>query len=307
MSQVSSAICTTDLRKEYGAKVAVESLTLAVEPGEIFGFLGPNGAGKTTSVKMLLGLVRPTSGEALILGTPVQDPRCRQKIGFLPEDFRFHDWLSGVELLELHARLLGMSKEDRATQIPELLEMVGLADAAQRTLSTYSKGMQQRIGLAQALLNEPKVVFLDEPTSGLDPLGRRLVRRILARLREQGVTVFLNSHFLSEVEITCTRVAFVSGGRVRLITDPHAYRDGLLSVRLRVGSIDDGLVRGLAQWSKQVHVSENSRTLSLQLPNESALPEIARWIAGRGTDLYEISPQALSLEELFVQVVEDRS
>ena len=304
MSHLTSAIQTSGLRKEYGAKVAVESLSLTVEPGEIFGFLGPNGAGKTTSVKMLLGLVRPTAGEGYILGTPIGDPMSRQDIGFLPEDFRFHDWLRGRELLELHARLLNVSNEDRARRIPELLELVGLTEAADRPLSTYSKGMQQRIGLAQALLNEPKVIFLHEPTSGLDPLGRRMVRRILSRLRDQGATVFLNSHFLSEVEITCTRVAFVSEGRVRLVTDPREYRDGLLSVRLRVGKIDDGLVEGLRRWSGRVEVSQSSATLSLQLTDESVLPEIARWITGRGTDLYEISPQALSLEELFVKIVE---
>jgi ABC-2 type transport system ATP-binding protein len=298
------AIEAFELRKEYDQKVAVESLSLTVERGEIFGFLGPNGAGKTTSVKMLLGLVKPTAGSGRLLGMPIEDPRCRQRVGFLPEDFRFHDWLRGEELLDLHARLHGVPKALRAQRIPELLELVGLREAGKRLLGTYSKGMLQRIGLAQALVNDPEVVFLDEPTSGLDPLGRRMVRRILAHLRDKGTTVFLNSHFLSEVEITCTRVAFVAEGRVRLVTEPHAYRDGLVRVRVRVGHLDDGLLAGLGQWSQQIEVSPSNGTLVLQLADDHALPEIARWIVSYGADLYEIAPQALTLEEIFVNIVE---
>jgi ABC-2 type transport system ATP-binding protein len=303
MTQGALAIEAHGLRKEYGPKVAVDSLTLAVERGEVFGFLGPNGAGKTTSVKMLLGLARPTAGEGKLLGLPITDPRCRRRVGFLPEHFRFHEWLRADEFLDLHGKLHNLSKEVRARRVPELLELVGLTEAAERRLGAFSKGMLQRIGLAQALINEPELVFLDEPTSGLDPLGRRMVRDIIRHLRERGTTVFLNSHLLSEVEVTCTRVAFVTSGRVRHVTSLHSHQDGFVQVDLRVGKIDEGLVAGLGQWSTQVEVEASTNTLTLRLSGESSLPEIARWIVRRGTDLYSLSPRAMSLEDLFFSVV----
>jgi ABC-2 type transport system ATP-binding protein len=166
--------------------------------------------------------------------------------------------------------------------------------------------MLQRIGLAQSLIGDPELVFLDEPTSGLDPLGRRLVRDIMHRLNEQGTTVFLNSHLLSEVEVTCTRVAFIANGRVRHITSLDDYADGLLEVDLRVGHIDEGLVPGLQQWSEQIDVDAATRRLTLRLPSESALPDIARWLVERGTELYKLSPRTVSLEDLFVRIVESQ-
>src|SRR5574341_563075 len=201
------AIETHTLRKEFGDNVAVRGLTLNVQQGEVFGFLGPNGAGKTTSIKMLLGLVAPTSGDARLLGAPTGDTAVRARIGFLPEHFRFHDWLTAREFLALHGQLYGMTSDALKSRIAELLELVGLTPFRDKQLRTFSKGMLQRIGLAQALLNHPALVFLDEPTSGLDPVGRRLVRDIIRDLRSRGTTVFLNSHLLSEVEITCARVA----------------------------------------------------------------------------------------------------
>ena len=304
MSSLPPAIEVWDLRKEYGSKVAIESLSLTVERGEAFGFLGPNGAGKTTLVKMMLGLVRPTAGHGKLLGLSITDPSCRCEVGFLPEHFRFHEWLHGDEFLDLHARFHRLPRAVRRQRIPELLGMVGLEDAARRPLSTYSKGMLQRIGLAQALVNDPELVFLDEPTSGLDPLGRRMVRDVIRRLRERGRTVFLNSHLLSEVEITCNRVAFVAEGRVRLVTDPHDYHDGLLRVDLRVGEIDDGLVAGLHKWSEQLDLNRAERLITMRVSGEQVLPDIARWVIGRGTALYELTPRHLSLEDLFVNVVE---
>jgi ABC-2 type transport system ATP-binding protein len=302
-SSASPAIETTALRKEYGPKVAVDSLTLRVERGEIFGFLGPNGAGKTTSIKMLLGLAKPTSGEAKLLGRPISDPRSRERVGFLPEHFRFHEWLRADEFLDLHGKLCHVPPAVRAQRIPELLALVGLGEAADRRLSTYSKGMLQRIGLAQALINDPALLFLDEPTSGLDPLGRRMVRDIIHQCHARGATVFLNSHLLSEVEVTCTRVAFVTAGRVRQVTDLRAQQDGLVEVDLRVGRIDDELVRGLGAWSKQVDVDAATNTLKLHIADEAALPEIARWIVGRGIDLYSLAPRNVSLEDLFFSIV----
>ena len=185
------AIRTRGLRKAFRGKVAVRNLSLDVPRGEVFGFLGPNGAGKSTSVKMLLGLVFPTSGEAQILGCPVGDVKTRSKVGFLPEHFRFYDWLTPTELLKLHGRLYGMSHAKLRERIPVLLDLVGLTPHRDKHLRDFSKGMLQRIGLAQALLNEPDLIFLDEPTSGLDPVGRRLVRDIIKAQRDRGATVLL--------------------------------------------------------------------------------------------------------------------
>ena len=208
------AIETNGLRKEFDENVAVRGLTLQVQQGEVFGFLGPNGAGKTTSIKMLLGLVAPTSGGATLLGAPLGDRAARAKMGFLPEHFRFHDWLSADEFLNLHGQLYGMSAARLKPRIDELLELVGLTPFRSKQLKTFSKGMLQRIGLAQALLNDPALVFLDEPTSGLDPVGRRLVRDMIADLKKRGTTIFLNSHLLTEVEQVCDRVAVIHRGRI---------------------------------------------------------------------------------------------
>jgi len=307
MSEGSLAIEARGLRKEFGPKVAVAALDLAVERGEVFGFLGPNGAGKTTSVKMLLGLAAPTAGEASLLGIPISDPEARRRDGFLPEHFRFHDWLCGAEFLDLHGKLHHIPRETRRQRIHDLLELVGLTEAAERRLGAYSKGMQQRIGLAQALINDPEVVFLDEPTSGLDPLGRRMVRDVIRHLRERGVTVFLNSHLLSEVEVTCDRVAFVAQGIVRKVMDLKHYQEGLLEVDVRVGRVSDDLIAGLQQFSSRVDVAEgNGNQLTLHLPDDAALPAIARWIVAQGVDLYALSPRAISLEDLFVSIVGDK-
>jgi ABC-2 type transport system ATP-binding protein len=298
------------LRKVFGDQVAVANLNLTVEPGEVFGFLGPNGAGKTTAVKMLLALVAPTSGEARVFGLPPGDPLARSKIGFLPEHFRFHEWLKAGEFLQLHADLYKMPRPLAQKRIPELLRLVGLQDHAGKKLRAYSKGMLQRVGLAQALLNEPELVFLDEPTSGLDPLGRRLVRDIMGNLRERGTTVFLNSHLLSEVEITCDRVAFIRHGEVVQIRAlrGEAVVAGELNVQIRAtppAAMSPAawlvVIDGLAQWGQNVRVDQG--LVSLTLPGEADLPQITRYLVENGIDVYAVSPQKLSLEDLFMQLV----
>jgi len=299
----SPAIETENLRKEFGSKVAVADLTLRVEQGEIFGFLGPNGAGKTTSIKMLLGLTQPTSGNGFLLGQPLGDPATRSRVGFLPEHFRFHEWLTAAEFLNLHGRLYGMSAAARAEAIPDLLELVGLGERAETRLAAFSKGMLQRIGLAQALLNNPGLVFLDEPTSGLDPLGRRLVRTIIAGLREEGTTVFLNSHFLSEIELTCDRVAFIRDGRVLRVAPLEELEQESLRVRLRVGNPTPELLAGLARFGSEPVQDERNGVITLHLTSEETLPEMVRWLVDAGHALYELSPQRLSLEERFIQIV----
>ncbi|MCE9628025.1 MAG: ABC transporter ATP-binding protein, partial [Candidatus Eisenbacteria bacterium] len=208
------AIETHHLKRWFGPKLAVADLSLNVPRGEVFGFLGPNGAGKSTTIKMLLGLLEPTSGAGTLLGRPLGDRAARAKVGFLPEHFRFQDWLSGRELLRFHGQLYGLSGRSLEAKADALLERMDLVDDAERPIRTYSKGMTQRIGLAQALLNDPEIVFLDEPTSGLDPIGRLLVRDVIKDLRAAGTSVFLNSHLLGEVEATCDRVVFVKQGRI---------------------------------------------------------------------------------------------
>jgi ABC-2 type transport system ATP-binding protein len=295
------AIETQGLRKLYGDNVAVGGLTLQVQQGEVFGFLGPNGAGKTTSIKMLLGLVAPSAGSARLLGQPLGSRAVRARIGFLPEHFRFHDWLNAGEFLTLHGELYGMPKERRQQRIKELLELVGLAPFEHKLLRTYSKGMLQRIGLAQALLNEPLLVFLDEPTSGLDPIGRRLVRDIIHDLRQKGTTVFLNSHMLSEVEITCDRVAFIKQGEVRYTSQLKSLIEGETSVTIRCSEPDADTLRGLGQLGKNVRADGD--TITLTVSEEAALPAITRYLVAQGLDVYAITPQRLSLEDLFVQVI----
>ena len=295
------AIHTRGLRKVFAGKVAVRNLTLDVPRGEVFGFLGPNGAGKSTSVKMLLGLVFPTSGKAEILGNPVGNVKARSKVGFLPEHFRFYDWLTPSELLKLHGRLYGMSHSTLRDRIPALLDMVGLTPHRDKQLREFSKGMLQRIGLAQALLNDPELIFLDEPTSGLDPLGRRMVRDIIKTQRERGATVILNSHLLGEVEISCDRVAFIKEGEVvetRLLKDQSEEQT---IVTIRAGKLTEEIVRGLATWATSSR-SEGER-LTLSLSSNAALPDVVRYLAEKGADIYEVTPLRLSLEERFLQIV----
>jgi ABC-2 type transport system ATP-binding protein len=295
------AIETQGLRKLYGDVVAVGGLTLQVPQGEVFGFLGPNGAGKTTSIKMLLGLVAPSAGSASLLGEPLGSRSVRTRVGFLPEHFRFHDWLSAGEFLTLHGELYGMAKERLRPRIKELLELVGLTPFEHKLLRTYSKGMLQRIGLAQTLLNEPLLVFLDEPTSGLDPVGRRLVRDIIHNLRQKGTTVFLNSHLLSEVEITCDRVAFIKQGEVLRTSQLKNLVDGETSVTIRCSEPAPETLSGLEQLGKNIRADGD--TITLTVSEEAALPAITRYLVAQGLDVYAITPQRLSLEDLFIQVV----
>jgi ABC-2 type transport system ATP-binding protein len=295
------AIETHNLRKLFGDKVAVQNLTLAVERGEVFGFLGPNGAGKTTSVKMLLDLITPSEGEGFLFGESLDNQKVRKRVGFLPEHFRFHDWLTAGEFLALHADLYHMPHSESMKRIAELLDLVGLIQHANKKLKEYSKGMLQRIGLAQALLNYPELVILDEPTSGLDPVGRRLVRDIIRSLKENGTTVFLNSHLLSEVEITCDRVAFIKHGEVIRTSALQTLMEGEVSLEIRARNLRPEVINGLSQWSQNVRA--DGEYLSLTIHDEIHLPEINRYLVERGVDVFTLRPQHVSLEELFIQIV----
>jgi ABC-2 type transport system ATP-binding protein len=285
----------------FGRKVAVRSLSLTVRRGEIFGFLGPNGAGKSTSIKMLLGLVKPSNGQAFVLGAPTGDIEIRRKIGFLPEDFRFYTWLTAEELLTLHGRLCKMTPAQVRERIPRLLELVGLTPHREKRLREFSKGMLQRIGLAQALIHEPELIFLDEPTSGLDPMGRRLVRDIIRAQRDRGATVFLNSHLLSEVEITCDQVAFIKEGEVVASRDLRAQPEGEIQVVARARNVSPDTVAGLAQWSSAAQL--NGERLTFSTHSASVLPEIIRYLVGSGADVFEVTPKRVSLEDLFLNIM----
>jgi ABC-2 type transport system ATP-binding protein len=295
---------TKGLAKRFGDKLAVEDLSLTVGPGEVFGFLGPNGAGKTTSIKLLLGLIEPSGGSARVLGAPIGERKTRARLGFLPEHFRFHDCLTGRELLHVHGRLYGLARTALPARIETLLQRVDMVDAAGRQLRTYSKGMLQRIGLAQALLNEPALVFLDEPTSGLDPLGRRLVREIIEELRASGTSVFLNSHLLGEVEATCDRVVFVKRGRVvRELELAEQHAGSELEVELRLGPADGAVAAELARFG--TNLRRDGERVRLLVADESTLPELSRWLVDAGASLYEMRCRRKTLEEWFVEVMGD--
>ena len=287
--------------------MAVADLTLDVRAGEVFGFLGPNGAGKTTSIKMLLSLTKPTAGRATLLGRPLGDLAARAKIGYLPEHFRFHEWLRADEFLNLHGELYGMDRAARGAAVPRLLKLVGLEDRAATKLGAFSKGMLQRIGLAQALLNDPALVFLDEPTSGLDPIGRRVVRDLITDLRQRGMAVFLNSHFLSEVEKACVRVAFIRGGRVLQTSSLKEFEEEAMQVVVRVGQPTPELLTGLAQFGRNVALEPGDGRVRLTMSDEAQLPALAHWVVQNGHNLYELTPTHLSLEDRFLQVVGEES
>ena len=297
------AITTHQLRKVYGDTPAVASLDLAVPRGEIFGFLGPNGAGKSTCVKMLLGLVFPTEGSGTLLGSPLGDLRIKSKIGFLPELFRFHEWFTAREFLDFHGKLYGMSAKQRKQRISEVLALVNLEHTAGQQLRTFSKGMLQRIGIAQALLHDPELIFLDEPTSALDPIGRRLVRDIIRKLKAEQKTVFLNSHLLSEVEAVCDRVAIIQRGEV--------VRDGTLDELLAARRLLDVHVEGMSaavlervklQWT--VAASEGNQ-LTLALEDPADVPQIVELLVTGGAAIHHVALRHESLEDLFVRTVDD--
>ncbi len=299
------AIQTRDLRKEYGTKVAVRRLCLTVPRGSIFGFLGPNGAGKSTSIKMLLGLVRPTGGDARVLGAPAGEVQIRRRIGFLPEDFRFYEWLTAAELVTLHGRLAGVPRAVLRARVPAMLDLVGLTPHADKRLQHFSKGMLQRVGLAQALVHEPDIIFLDEPTSGLDPMGRRLVRDVIHAQRERGTTVFLNSHLLSEIEVTCDHVAFIRDGEIVATHDLRSLLEQHVQVRVKARHLPPDTAARLARWTTSATVDDDLLTFSTR--STDALPDVVRTLVAAGADIYQVTPAQRSLEEIFIDIMgEDR-
>lgn len=294
---------TKDLTKIYGTKVGCKEICLSVNEGQVFGFLGPNGAGKSTFVKMLIGLIRPSSGTATLLGEPIGDIRVRQRVGFLPENFRYQDWLTGRELLSYHAALAFVPKEVRAKRIDEVLGLVKLEGAADSKIRTYSKGMQQRAGIAAALVADPDLLFLDEPTSALDPIGRMEVREIISGLRERGKAVFLNSHLLSEVEMVCDEVAIIKKGQV-VKSGPL---EGLLRGKIEVEITAVGLNGQLSEKVSAIGtvLREDGLNYLVELEREEDIPSLAEAVVSSGGRLYKLNHKKHTLEELFVDTIKD--
>jgi len=295
------AVRTVELTKRFGHTVALAGLSMTVPRGEVFGFLGPNGAGKTTAVKLLLGLLTPTSGQGWLLGKPLGDLDARRRIGYLPELFRYQQWLSAYEVLALHCELAPLPRASWKDEIRTVLETVGLTDRAGDRVSTFSKGMQQRLGLGAALLGEPELVFLDEPTSALDPVGRHDVREIIRGLASRGTAVFLNSHLLSEVEQVCDRVAVVDHGRVIA----SGTMDDLLSgtaVRVRVTGLGQADKNKLASYGR---IDDEGDQLTFASLNAERVPELVSTIVSMGGRVYEVAPRHQTLEDRFLQLLED--
>lgn len=292
------AIETFNLTKKYGAKVGCAEICLRVPRGQIFGFLGPNGAGKSTLVKILVGLLFPTSGKALLLNRPLGDVDIRRKIGFLPENFRYHDWLTGQQLLDFHASLFGLGGTEKKRRIGEVLELVGLAGKENQKVQTYSKGMRQRAGLACALLPDPELLFLDEPTSALDPIGRKDVREILVSLRAAGKTIFLNSHLLSEVEMICDAVAFIRQGKIVRQGLLDELRAGDIEVEMRVDNLTPVLTAALSSLARSLDVEGD--VVRIRVKQEEDIPRLAAVVVTGGGYLYELNRKRSTLEEMFI-------
>jgi ABC-2 type transport system ATP-binding protein len=304
------AIRIEDLTKDYAIGFwrrrsyrALDRLTLEIDSGEVFGFLGPNGAGKTTTLKLLMQLIFPTSGRAEILGRPVGDISTRRRIGYLPENPSFYDYLTAEELLGYFGNLFGYSGPDRRKRVSALLDRVGIGAERRLQLRKFSKGMIQRVGIAQALLNDPEVVFLDEPMSGLDPLGRRDVRQLILDLRDQGRTVFFSSHILADAEALCRRVAVVAGGRLAAsgaLADILAFQvHGWELVMSGVSPELVARIKPAIRRATEISAGRYSFELSLDQPPERILAELT----ASGASLVSLNPTRDTLEDFFMKRV----
>ena len=305
-----AAIRIDDLTKDYAVGFwrkrpyrALDRLSLAIEPGEVFGFLGPNGAGKTTTLKLLMQLIFPTSGRAEILGQPVGHVATRQRIGYLPENPYFYDNLTAEELLEYFCQLFGYDAADRKKRVAASLDRVSIGAERRLQLRKFSKGMVQRVGIAQALINDPEVVFLDEPMSGLDPLGRREVRNLILQLRDQGRTVFFSSHILADAEALCSRVAVVAGGRLAAagrLSDILAFE--VRGWELVIADVTPEMLNTLASVARrttEISAGRYAVELSLDSPPEKVLADLA----AMGAKPVSLNPIRETLEDFFVRRV----
>ncbi len=282
------------------SSTVLSDVSFSVAKGEIFGFLGHNGAGKTTTMKILLGLLRPTSGTMEVLGAPAGDVATHGKLGYLPESPYFYDYLTAEEFLEFYGKLAGMPRDAIHSRIPILLQQVGLQEAQHRQLRKFSKGMLQRIGLAQALIQDPELVILDEPMSGLDPMGRKEVRDLILNLREQGKTVFFSTHILSDVEMICDRVGILANGKMLALGTVEELVDGQLTKSIEV--VCDGVIGTQIEPVQRLALRtlQSGARCLMVLPGHECLDEILEALRRAGAKLISIIPHKGSLEELFV-------
>jgi ABC-2 type transport system ATP-binding protein len=297
------AIEITGLSKEYAVgfwkkqrRPALKSLNLTVEAGETFGFLGPNGAGKTTTLKLLMGIIFPTAGSATILGRDAFDPEVKRKTGFLPEQPYFYDYLSAPELLDYYARLSGVSAAMRKRRIGELLEQVGLSDVGSKQLRKFSKGMLQRVGIAQAIIHDPEVVFMDEPMSGLDPVGRHEVRELIQGLKDAGKTIFFSTHILSDAEALCDRVAVIHKGELRGVGVVNDFRSAVAE-KTEVIWLGANVLAVVADLLTESHVTGETVRATVQSANLDRLLERLRQQHAR---LISVTPIHGTLEDYFL-------
>ena len=282
----------------------LHDISFSVQRGEIFGFVGPNGAGKTTTMKVLMGLIRPSGGRATVLGHDVRETAFRHEIGFLPENPAFYDYLTGREILDFYARLSGLPAASRRERVALLLSWVGLEAAADQRLRSWSKGMLQRIGIAQALVHDPSVVFLDEPMSGLDPIGRKEIRDLILRLREEGKTVFMNTHILSDMEMICDRVAIIVSGRLRYqgrIDDYLRTERNEADVTLEAVSPEFAV---MLETKYEVELRGVRDRIEFRV-DEKHIPALLRTALQTDARIVAITPHRPSLEKVFLTAVED--
>ena len=300
------AIETSDLAKVYRSRWkrrevrAVDGISLNVPRGTTFGLLGPNGAGKTTFVKMLLSAVCPTRGNALIFGRDAREPEARRPIGYLPENHRFPTYFTGSGMLDFYAALSGMESGERRKRIPEMLELVGLEQWGSVRIGKYSKGMLQRLGLAQALIHSPSMLILDEPTDGVDPVGRMHIREVLTRCEEKGVTIFINSHLLAEVELFCREVAILDKGKVALSGKMHDLTSGK-GYRLTVGETPEAVVEALR--AKATSVASRNGFVDFQFATRQSANEAVDLLRAQRCEIESLAPTTSTLEEVFVRTV----
>jgi ABC-2 type transport system ATP-binding protein len=293
-------IAAVGLRKVYGERTVLDGVDLHVGHGQVVGLLGPNGAGKTTTVKALLGMVHLDQGRATVLGRPAGDPAARRALGYLPEQFQYPAWLDGRQVLEVHARLLGLPAGEHRGAVDDALRLVGLAGRGDDRVGGYSKGMQQRLGLATAVLGRPDLVILDEPTSALDPIGRREVRDIIRALRDRGTAVLLNSHLLGEVEQVCDHVVILHRGEVvysGLLTDLARGAE----VRITLEKLDDDALAAMQGFGRIA--ARDGDTALVALDDVAAVPALAAALVFRGHGVQALVPLHRSLEDVFVDLV----
>jgi len=296
-----AVIITEDLDKQYGKIEALKGVTLRVEEGEIFGLLGQNGAGKTTLIKILLGITKASGGRATLLGESTATAGVRKRVGYLPEDHRFPEYHTAFSLLEFYGTLLGVPYRENRRRIPEILGRVGLKGRMHSKVRTYSKGMKQRLGIAQAISHNPDLIFLDEPTDGVDPVGRREIRAILQQLKDEGKTIFLNSHLLSEVELICDRVAIMQAGEIVRQGDIASLtrRQGLFLVGLAPGQ----LFPREEVAGKGFEVNANGEFWEVGLTTGQTIDPVVDLLRARGLNIRHLVEKRQSLEELFMETV----